>query len=319
LNILAGDIGGTNSRFALFDVDNGKRRVLTRFVLESAAYADAESLLCDCRTKLPAGVQVEAVCLAVAGPVSDGTAQLTNLPWSIDSGQVAKLFACRQAYIINDFEALALAVAEGDGFELSTLVGAEAREGANKVILGPGTGLGVSLLVRHGAAYEVVTTEAGHIDFAPRMKEQEGLLHYLQKRYGHASYERILSGPGIEDLYRYCSLQAGLGGVDGIRSEQVTRNALDGDALSAQAMAMFASILGAFAGNMALVNLARGGIYLGGGIVPSILPLLQTRSLVTAFHDRGRMSFIVESIPVHVITGDDAGLTGAVIYCQRQQ
>ena len=196
---------------------------------------------------------------------------------------------------------------------------AEGQVDGNKVILGPGTGLGVSQLICHPAGYEVVTTEAGHIDFAPQVKEQEGLLHFLQEHYGHVSYERVLSGPGIEDLYLYCRQQAGLVQAVEVRAEQVSRDALEGDVLAGQAMSLFAGVLGAFAGNMALVNLARAGVYIGGGIAPSILPLLRSSSLVTAFRDKGRMRFIVESIPVYVITGEDAGLTGAVIYCQKQQ
>ena len=319
MRILAGDIGGTHSRFAVFRLNDGQLEQQRRLLLASADHADADAMLAACAAQLGDDTGFDAACLAVAGPVRDGVAQLTNLPWRIDADTVRRHLACGQVTILNDFEALAHAVAGGVAADdLVALLDRPAAADANRVVLGPGTGLGVGLLVRHGGSWCVVATEGGHADFAPRGQEQMRLLHFLQARHDHVSYERVLSGPGIEAIHGFFRSQAGDTG-NGPEAVHITRAALQGDELALRTMRLFVEALGAFAGNLALLGMARGGLFIAGGIAPAILPLLGDGRFADAFHDKGRMCALLESVPVSVITGDDAGLHGAALYCLRQR
>jgi len=325
--ILAGDIGGTKTLLQLAACREGGIFVEREQYFDSAAYADFDALLRDfLQTDKK---KIGQACFAVAGPISHlhqaQRASLTNLPWQLDSAAIAAKFALPQVKLINDFEAVALALADKAALPAGDLLtlqaGEEMPQGAS-VVLGAGTGLGVAWLnwheTRSPPQYLPQTSEAGHMDFAPADELQAALLVYLRQKFGHVSYERIVSGAGLVEIFVF--LQSRLGEDTGL--VQVTLNS-DGAArvaelaqhrkhpIAAKALDMFVEIYGAFAGNLALAGMTRGGVYIAGGIAPKIIGTLQQGGFMRAFQDKGRFAPLMREIPVKVVMNPKVGLLGA--------
>ena len=314
--LLYGDIGGTKTVLQLAKVTEGGIRECCTKRYDSAAFATFSDILHDflgqTTTHLPA-----ASCFAVAGPIAAQQATLTNLPWQISSANIAQEFSITAVKLINDFEAVALAIENLPSSDLITLQTGNPHAHTMRVVLGAGTGMGVAWLPWIDGHYYALPTEAGHIDFAPLTPLQTGLLEWLQQRFGHVSVERLLSGSGLTNIFKFLQTQAATPDLPVIELEEdsgaaVTELAQTGNHPAAlQALELFAEIYGAYAGNLALAGLCRGGVYIAGGIAPKMLDTLRTGGFMRAFRAKGRFSALLHEIPVHVVVNPAPGLLGA--------
>ncbi|MGN2392216.1 glucokinase [Pelomicrobium sp. G1] len=314
LAYLSGDIGGTHTRLQLGRVAGGAPQPLLEQVYLSAGYpslaAAAQAFLAQPRAR-ELRKRLAAACFAVAGPVQEGWARFTNLPWQVEATALAADLGVARVEVLNDFVAAAYgveALAPPDQAVLQP--GVAAPHGA-KVVLGAGTGLGVAALVWTGERYQAVASEAGHMDFASLGPRQAGLAEALADRFGRVSYERVLSGAGLEAIDRYLQSQAGAPPRQRTARE-ITALALAGeDPVADQALDLFVAVYGAFAGNVALAFLATGGVYLAGGIAPKILPRLTSAAFLEPFRAKGRFSALLAAMPVAVVLDEGVGLKGA--------
>jgi len=319
--ILAGDIGGTKLHFGLFSRERGLHRPLAETVYASTRYESLEAAVGQFLGETDHRAS-EAV-MAVAGPVTQGTSQVTNLPWTIGETRLRKTFRLRSAKLINDVEAIAVSVPLLRRTDFVCLREAASLRHGNRAVIAPGTGLGEACLRWDGRQYRALPSEGGHADFAPVTPLQDRLLAYLRRRHGHVSYERVCSGIGIANLYGFLRdeglagqprwLEAALAGVaDPV--PVIVEKALDPETpcdICVRALDLFASILGAEAGNLALRTLATGGVFLGGGLPPRVLPILKKKGFAEAFLQKGRMRDLLERVPVFVIMNPRAALLGA--------
>jgi glucokinase len=319
--LLAGDIGGTKLHFGLFSRERGPRRPLAEAVYPSA---DHDSLEAAVRHFMGGtGCRATKAVLAVAGPVLGGMSQITNLPWVIGEARLRKTLNLRSAMLINDVEAVAASVPLLSRTDLVCLRRGKPVRRGNRAVVAPGTGLGEACLCWDGRQYRAFPSEGGHADFAPGTPLQDELLAFLRSRHGHVSVERVCSGIGIANLYRFLR-DSGHAAEPPWLAEALARTgdpvpvivekALDPENpcdICVRALDLFASILGAEAGNLALKILATGGVYLGGGIPPRVLPFLEKKTFAEAFLRKGRMQDLVGRIPVYVITNPRAALLGA--------
>jgi glucokinase len=319
--LLAGDIGGTKTALGVFSPEGGARVPLAVATFPSAGHDSLEAIVQAFLTQYPH--PIDRASFGVAGPVVNGTAKITNLPWTVDETRLRQLLGVDRVRVVNDLVAIASAVPALDPVDLHTLnPGRAVPEGAIAVVA-PGTGLGEAFLTYDGGRYCAHPSEGGHSDFAPRGAVQEGLLESLARDGSHVSYERVCSGIGIPHLYAFLKA-AGTAPEPAWLTEQLTGAADPTPAiiraatehappaeLAEAALELFVSILAAEAGNLALKVLATGGVYLGGGIPPRILPALDRGEFMAAFRDKGRLSSLLGAIPVHVITRPDVALTGA--------
>jgi glucokinase len=316
--ILAGDIGGTNARLALFDVRNGQFNLVSATIFPSRRYSSLDKIVNEfVRTS---GIRPAQACFGVAGPVTDGRVETSNLPWTIESRRLADELNLKTTTLINDLEATGWGIAALSPNDIVPLNNSPAKSPGNQAIIAAGTGLGEGGLHWDGARHHVFATEGGHCDFAPLNDLQVELFRYLHARYGHVSYERVLSGPGLVNVFEFLR-DTGKGKVPDWLAEQmlkmdpaatVSEAAMEGKcAMCAQALDIFVSVFGAEAGNLALKLKATGGVYLAGGIAPKILPRLATPIFLQAFMGKGRMQHLMEIMPIKVITNDKLALLGA--------
>lgn len=317
--ILAGDIGGTKTWLRL----SCAGRVLREERLESAAFDGLVTMI--------AGFLGDAApasaCFGVAGPVRGGSAQITNLPWRIEAAEIAARFAIPRVELINDFQAVAYgieALAPGD---LLTLQTGQAQEHGPRAVIGAGTGLGEGYLVWQDGAYHALPSEGSHADFAPADELQADLWRWLKKRHGHVSWERVVSGPGLEAIYLFLRERGGMAEspllvaamAEGDASAAISRFALEhGDPLASAALDLFVAAYGAEAGNLALKILASGGVYVAGGIAPKIAEHLKAGSFMRAFRDKGRFAELLATVPVQVVMNPQVGLLGAEVVANRR-
>ncbi|MGO8796167.1 MAG: glucokinase [Candidatus Sulfotelmatobacter sp.] len=315
--ILAGDIGGTNARLACFKPQNRRLRLISERVFPSRDYAGLGEIVEEFLRQ--EGVRPEVACFGIAGPIMNGRVETSNLPWIIEQKKLAKQTQTPATFLINDLEASAWGLAAMGANDLVALNQAKPAKG-NQAVIAPGTGLGEAGLFWNGSAHEIFACEGGHVDFAPQGDLQIELLRFLAKRYGHVSYERILSGPGLVNVYEFLRGKNSAGEPAGFAAQVVrddaaaviSRAASDGtNPLAEQALDLWISVYGAEAGNLALKAMATGGIFLAGGISPKILPKLTGPIFMRAFLDKGRLRPLLESILVQVVTNDKAGLQGA--------
>jgi glucokinase len=322
--LLAGDIGGTKTKLAIFSIEGGPRSPLAKATFPSARYDSLEAIAAEflAQTDHP----IDRATFGVAGPVVGGRATITNLPWVIDEAQLETELGLSNAHLMNDLVAVAHAVPFLQPSDLHALSEGEAIHGGTIAVVAPGTGLGEAFLTWDGARYIAYPSEGGHVDFAPTNELEIGLLRYLQPRFDHVSYERICSGIGMPNIYAYLKesgyadepawLAEKLAQVDD-PTPVIATTALDEERtceLCVAALDMFVSILGTEAGNLALKVLATGGVYLGGGIPPRILPALEKGSFMESFLRKGRFADLLERMPVHVILNSEAALLGAACY-----
>ena len=322
--LLAGDVGGTNLRLSYFDGGGGAlvqgwsaqyrtasfagiRELIERFLLDAREAGEARPVV--------------AAAFGVAGPVRDGRVVSSQIPWTIDAVTVANALGLGSVRLVNDLFANGLGIPElGPGDFAVLNEGAEELDG-NAALISPGTGLGESILVREGAGFRPIPSEGGNASFAPRGPDEIDLLRWLEREVGFVSFERILSGPGLVNLYRFERSRveepepawlAERIAAAGDAAPVVAEAALSGrDGACRRALERFASILGGEAGNLALKGLATGGVFVGGGIPPKILPVLREGGFLDAFRDKGRLGTVLEKMPVKVVLDDRCALLGA--------
>jgi len=305
MRIIAGDIGGTKT--LLRCIEDGNVALEQRF--ESGSYVTFDALLAEFFARCPK--RVDAACFAVAGPVLENRAEVTNLKWVIDAVELAKAFRIAEIALINDFFAIALGVPLlGPGDCLSIHVG-KRRTREPIAILGAGTGLGEAVVIWSGDQWNVVPSEGGHADFAPQDEIQTKLFLSLLARYGHVSWERVCSGMGLVNIYTF------LGGDQGADPARVAALADAGDPLAWKTFEIFVDIYGAEAGNMALRLLARGGVYLAGGIAAKNTNFFTDGRFVNAFLRKGRFKEMLREMPIDLITDEKVGLRGAAEMARR--
>jgi glucokinase len=316
--ILAGDVGGTKTRLGVFEDGPSGLRLAEETVESSQNSPSLEAIVRRFLHARRIG-EIGVACFGVAGAVVDGRCTTTNLPWTLDERELAELIPAARVKLVNDLEAAAWGVMQLSPKELAPLQDG-ARRCGNMGLIAAGTGLGEALMVWDGSRHLVVASEGGHADFAPTSERQAELLGYLRRELGHVSYERVVSGPGLFNIYRF--LRDTDGGPEpawlrerlesGDRSAVVTEVGLAGeDARCVEALDLFASIYGAEAGNLALKALAVGGVFVGGGIAPRMRTKLADGSFCRAFRDKGRFADLMRSIPVSVALNPRTPLLGA--------
>lgn len=330
--ILAGDIGGTNTRLALFDEGNLRKPL----VLKVYGSGDYESLLSiinrfydeitpeggDFETENAEWPRPVRAGFGVAGPVDGKIVRLTNLPWVIDADRIIERIGLEKVCFVNDFAANCHAVTRLEPKDLHQIGGGSPVEGHPAAVLGAGTGLGEAFLIYDGARYLVAPSEGGHADFAPRNSLEIRLLEFLTEQFGRVSYERILSGRGLISLYAFFREREGMAESPTVREEMrtedpaavISRNGmLHADPICERALDLFCSVYGAEAGNLALKLLARGGVYLAGGIAGKIIQRLEEGGFRHGFESKGRYTNFLEGVPTYVITHPQPGLMGAAV------
>ena len=316
--ILAGDVGGTKTHLALYEPGSAPRKPLLDLKAPSRDHPSLESLVGEFLAK--ASARPTRAVFGIAGPVVDNRCETTNLPWVMDGRSVGQAIGGAQVTLINDLEATAWGLPVLEPSDLETLQPGNAASG-NRALIAAGTGLGEAILFRDREGWRPSASEGGHVDFGPRDPLEDELLVWLRGRYGRASYERILSGHGLADLYRFMSATG-----RGAEPEEVARRfaiaedpaavvtetALDGSCERASlVLGKFVEVYGAEAGNLALKALAVGGVFVGGGIAPRMLPALRDGRFMNAFNRKGRLSPVVEQIPVKVVLDPQTALWGA--------
>ncbi len=316
--ILAGDVGGTKTDLGLFRYSAGTLELVREHRYATAKFDSLEAV---CAEFLGAGATVNAACLGVPGPIIDGRAHATNVPWDLSSVALSRVLKGVPVRLVNDLAAIAYGMVNLKPAEFAVLHRAENPPAhGNIAVIAAGTGLGESSLVWEGDRYYAVASEGGHSDFAPHDADQIELLRFLAAEFGHVSYERVLSGPGLWNIYKFLRreshaeepawLSAQIAAGDALAA--VSEAAIAGrDPVCVHALTMFCDIYGSEAANLALKVLALGGVYLGGGIAPKILPMLTNGTFVRGFLAKGRLNEILKRIEVRVSLNPAAGLLGA--------
>ena len=315
--ILAGDIGGTNARLALFDPAGGKLREIASQSFPSRNYKTLDEIVA---TFVRAhGKRAERACFGIAGPVRNGRSETPNLAWIVDASTLAKAAGIASARLINDLEANAYGIGALEENDFVVLNPGVVTAG-NAAVIAAGTGLGEAGLFWDGKYHRPFPTEGGHCDFSARDELEADLMLYLHKRFGHASWERVVAGPGIHNIFSFL-LETGRGEeppwlADELKHQDppavISRLALENKSeLCVKTLDMFVSFYGAEAGNLALKTMAVGGVYVGGGIAPRIISKLKDPTFMKSFTAKGRMSELLEAIPVRVILNDRTALLGA--------
>ena len=330
--ILAGDVGGTKVHLALYEFAAGNLKSLR----EEKFPAHEFNSLDDVVTRFLAGKdgqlndkgQIAAACFGCPGPVRDGRLKLTNLPWTLDARDLQKSLGIEHIFLINDLEANGYGIPELATDQIFTLHQGDAAAVGHRGLIAAGTGLGEAVLIWDGKRHRPIPSEGGHCDFAARTDREVALLQHLRRTLnGRVSFERVVSGLGIKNVYAY------LRDVEKLDEPQWLRNRLanedpnavigtcaeDGSSsICFETMRLFSAAYGAETGNIALKVLATGGMYLGGGIAPKIIKTLQNGAFTQAFLDKGRLSALLQSIPVRVILDDTCALLGAAAYAEAR-
>lgn len=320
--LIAGDIGGTKTLLALYEPQSGPRRPVAEMEFHSANYRTLDDLVKEFMAKVDR--PVEAACFDVAGPVIGGHARLTNLPWVLEETAMQRALGLRKVTLLNDLKAVAYAVPHLLAEDLHVINPGKPEPNGCLAVIAPGTGLGEAFLIWDGAKYIACSSEGGHADFGPADETQAALWDTLFKRYGHVAYERICSGSGLPNIYDFLRDSGRMPELPGFaaklaqaadRTPLIVQAALEDAAntLCAAVLDIFVASLGAEAGNLALKVVATGGVYLGGGIPPRILPQLETGRFMQAFVSKGRLTDLLRDMPVKVITSQ-AALFGAALY-----
>ena len=322
MKLLAGDIGGTKTVLALLDADHGVRQPFYETRFPNDEYHSLEAIITEFLVDKTVAINVAA--FGVAGPVVDDRVEVTNLPWIVDAAAISASFAIPHVFLLNDLEAVANGVPHLATADRHTLNPGQPEERGAIAVIAPGTGLGEAFLTWHGGRYRAHPSEGGHAAFGPGDAEQIELLRYLHGRFRHVSYERVCSGSGIPNLYdfyresgRYTEpgwLVAALAAVEDPTPIIVEAAVQQAVPICQAVLDLFVDILGDEAGNLALKVLSTGGVYIGGGIPPRILPQLEHPRFLAAFRRKGRFADLMTQIPVHVICNPQIALLGAAHY-----
>jgi glucokinase len=330
--ILAGDVGGTKVELALCRFERGQLLTVHDHRFHAKDFPGlvqvVEAFLDECKRALGQPIDVLAACFGVPGPVRHGRLKLTNLPWVLDSSQLSLDLKIKHVFLINDLEANGYGVAELTPDQILVLSQGDPAAEGNRGLIAAGTGLGEAILVWNGHTYLPMASEGGHTDFAARNEEEIGLLRYLQKKVGgRVSWERVISGLGLANIYAYCRDVKGMQEPSWLKDRMRTEdpNAVIGELgesgasdLCVQALNIFVSAYGAEAGNLALKILAVGGMYVGGGIAPKLLKKMQDGTFMKSFTDKGRLSDLLIQTPVRLILESRAALMGAAAYAEAR-
>lgn len=305
--ILSGDIGGTNTRLALWQWDKDAPLLLRRQQYKSRDVQSLAEWIRSFLTGIPReNIEGAALCLAGAGEKTGCRLTNTNAVFQYDALR-RDLHFLPFIHFCNDMEALAASLPLLKAEDLLMIQRGSTADCETKAVIAPGTGLGEGFLFR---GHTAIATEGGHSDFAPQTEEQWALHRFLSHTYSHVSYERVLSGPGLRNIHRFFASMAGkeTGSPDGARISHLALT--EKDPLALRSLTLFRSILGAEAGNMALRTMALGGVYIGGGIAPQIADFLNDDSLRAAFTDKGRFRSLLETVPIAIVTNTDGPLLG---------
>jgi glucokinase len=326
MELLAGDIGGTNTRLAIYRTTAQNRyEALHEQVFPSGEFPDLESILAQFLGTVEQ--RITRACFGVAGPVIDQTCDATNLPWRISATQIRQRFGFEQCWLLNDLEANAWGIGALDPQDLCVLNAGNPQARGNASIISAGTGLGEAGLYWDGRMHRPFASEGGHTDFCPSNRMEFALFEQLAEQFGRVSWERIVSGPGLETIYLFLRDYHATPTPDWLAGEMrnkgvapvVSTMALEQrDPLCVEALDLFTRLYAREAGNHALKIMASGGVYLGGGIAPRILPRLQQPDFIQTFFDKGRMRPLMEAMPVKVILNDKAALLGAARFAALQ-
>jgi glucokinase len=327
--LLAADVGGTKTAIALA-AGGSPSTILAQRVFASQDYRSLQSIVMeflDGARTAATEASIAAACFALAGPVGDNSGTLTNLGWKVETDALKRAFRIPKVALINDFAAAGRGIEYLGAQDIETLQAGQPVERGLRLIVGAGTGLGMSLITWRESGYVVHPSEAGHADFAPVDPVQDQLLLHLRREFGRVSYERVVSGPGLARIFTF--LQASGAGAaskelreafdqSGGAAEVIAEFAAAGlDPVATRALDIFVTAYGAFTGNMALAVLARGGVFLAGGIAPKIAARLKDGIFIGAFTNKGRFRDLLSTIPVHVVMNPQVGLYGALLEANR--
>ena len=322
--ILAGDVGGTKVHLALYDFIDGKLEHTRDKQYPAKEYSGLEEIV----KEFIVTEKVTAACFGVPGPVRDGRLRLTNLPWTLDSRELATNLKIDYVFLINDLQANGFGIAELAADQIYTLSEGDARQAGNRALISAGTGLGEAFMIWNGRSHDPFPSEGGHSDFSPRNEDEIDLLRFLKQKYnGRISTERVVSGQGLTNVYEFLREVRGVEEpawlAERISAEDpnavITELALAAKSeICEKAMDMFVSAYGAEAGNLALKILSVGGLYVGGGIAPRILEKLKDGTFIKAFTDKGRLSQLLVNMPVRVILESRTALMGAAAYAEAR-
>lgn len=322
--ILAGDVGGTKAHLALYDFIDGKLESTRDEKYAAKDYSGVEEIV-----KEFLGAQtVTAACLGVPGPVRDGRLRLTNLPWTLDSRELSVSLGINHVFLINDLEANGYGINELAADQIYTLSEGDPSQIGNRALIAAGTGLGECLLIWNGHSHVPYPSEGGHADYAPRNEDEIDLLRFLKQKYnGRISWERVVAGMGLTNIYEFLREVRGVDEPAWLATRMVAEdpNAVITElALAAKseicekALDMYVSAYGAETGNLALKLLSVGGVYVGGGIAPRIIEKLKDGRFMKAFTDKGRLSQLLVNMPVRIILDSGAALLGAAAYAEAR-
>jgi glucokinase len=319
---LAGDVGGTKTVLALYSSEQGPNRPVEEATFASIKFRSLEEVIQ--AFLMGKNVRIAGASIGVAGPVRRNLAHVTNLPWVVDASALSQAIGGSPAHLLNDLEAIAYAVSSLAPSDLVTLNPGEPEEHGALGVIAPGTGLGESFLVWIGNHYVPQASEGGHSNFAPSTLLEVELLRFLMHRFDHISHERVCSGMGLPNLYVFLRDTAQFPEPDLLRERLahapdptpliIQAAIVDKMEICVETLNLFVSILGSEAGNLALKVMATGGLYLGGGIPPRILPYLKQAAFLRAITNKGRFAEMLSKIPVHVILHPQAGLFGAACH-----
>jgi glucokinase, proteobacterial type len=319
VRVLAGDVGGTHARLAAVDVDGATVRVGRFREYDSPAFPGLAPIVADFMAR--GSESFERAAFGVACPVTDGDCVTPNLPWKVSARAIAGETGIAATSVINDLHAMAYGVTRMLPADLVPLQEAQPVPHGMIALIGAGTGLGQAFLSWDGSRYRAFASEGGHATFAPRTEREWALHDFIAREHGHVSCERVVSGQGIENIYRFLASAKGArenpavaAAVEAEGAAAISRSGLDGsDRICAEAMEMFVAAYGAQAGNLALHVLATGGVYLVGGIAKAMATKLRDGIFITAFRDKGRMGDLLRKIPVNVVMNAHIGLVGAAV------
>ncbi|HTB98861.1 MAG TPA: glucokinase [Terracidiphilus sp.] len=323
--ILAGDVGGTKVHLALYDFSDGKLKHTRDEKYPAKEYNGLEEIV----KEFLAADKVTSACFGVPGPVRDGRLRLTNLPWTLDSRELATHLGIQHVFLINDLEANGYGIAELTADQIYTLSEGDPSQIGNRALVAAGTGLGEGILAWNGRIHVPYPSEGGHADYAPRNEDEIELLRFLQRKYnGRISFERVVSGMGMTSIYEFLRevkdveeprwLAEKIAAADDPNSVITEMGLAAKSELCAKTLDMFVSAYGAEAGNLALKVLSVGGLYVGGGIAPRILEKLKDGTFLKAFTDKGRLSQLLINMPVRVILESRAALMGAAAFAEAR-
>lgn len=317
--IIAGDVGGTKTRLALYEPQGAHLAQIVLEQFESARYLSLEDIVARFLKKHAA--RPAAGCFGIPGPVVDGTVKVTNLPWELSERKIEQGLEIPRVKLVNDLVATAAAIPSFTEKDLLTLHPATPARGANVTsVVAPGTGLGHALLVTEGEQYQVLPSEGGHANFAPSNDEEFELAHFLRKKLSFVSVESVLSGPGLMNIYEFLRDTGKFPEPPALASrlqKEIPAGVVIAGAIGREfpicekALDMFCHAVGSHAGNFMLTTLSTAGVYLGGGLPPRMLPLLATSSLLPGYLQKGKLSYQVETTPLHIIKDDHAAVRGA--------